>query len=520
MLSFFSSFQQPHENIVVDLNSTPIVKDDPKQSKMLIDIKFHNRKTYLAFQEEFIALVKNYYKSKIDDMNIHDDMSNNRIQISEKVVKKSDGFLIDSTPNSKNVKEAESTPTYRSSFGKTILTGIKEDSSKKLTNSPSRNICFNCDKENHSLRDCPEPRNMKKVNKARNEFNKRDLRYHNDNDNEYGHLIPGKISDELKTALGLKSNEIPLHVYRMRLLNYPPGWIEESKIHNSGLSMFVDRNLKQLQPDEDLGETDVSDFKYDLQKIYDFPGFNVSPEKPFADMFRMYEVPPMNLQQSKDEFIQSLGEAVVNGYKKTKLNQSLSFVDTNEDNKTSDGVADMDLEDDADEENPPFPVTSSPEPPIPGDNSMCDSEPMEDGEIKDDSCESLNQNEIVNHESSSSVNITPTMSSQIIISKQNHMKETIIENSENENRDNCAKNSSHQISNGEERTGLVDATIYGCPVLPSFSGCNSLPDGEKFQEGVCDVINFENLSESTGKYEKMKTIIKKVRIFQKDHHKE
>lgn len=63
-------------------------------------------------------------------------------------------------------------------------------------------------------------------------------RYHVEDDQKYGHLIPGRISGQLRHALGLKRNELPLHIYRMRLLGYPPGWLEEARISHSGISMF------------------------------------------------------------------------------------------------------------------------------------------------------------------------------------------------------------------------------------------------------------------------------------------
>lgn len=50
----------------------------------------------------------------------------------------------------------------------------------------------------------------------------------------------------------------------------------------------------------------------------------------------------------------------------------------------------------------------------------------------------------------------------------------------------------------------------GTPMLKSASEFEKLPDGEKWSVGVSDVINFENLPDSTGKYEKMKVLIKKV----------
>lgn len=52
--------------------------------------------------------------------------------------------------------------------------------------------------------------------------------------------------------------------------------------------------------------------------------------------------------------------------------------------------------------------------------------------------------------------------------------------------------------------------VEGTPLLKSASVYEKLPDGDKWAVGVTDVINFENLPDSVGKYEKMKVLIKKV----------
>lgn len=523
-----------------DLDCTPIPAAEPaERSKLLIDIKFANKKTYLAFQEEFVSLVKNYYKAKLDDLSIFDDVANNRIRVSEKLVKKSVEFLVDKTPNSKDLKASddESAPTYRKSFGKILLSDEKVvEEATKRSHGSSRNVCFNCD-GTHSLRDCPEPRNMKKINKARNDYNKKDQRYHEDSENKEG-MVPGRISDDLRTALGIAPTQIPMHVYRMRVLGYPPAWIEEAKIHNSGLSLFVDKNTRQLQPGIDDGEMEDSDFKYDVQKIYDFPGFNVEPDHKYMDQYRAYGVPPLLPEHSKEALIQSLGGDIVNGYKKKKMRHSDIAVDSAGNveytDRTSMAVTDMEIEDPDCVEILPLGVTVCHEPSLPSEPIERPPESLEDGELSNESApkspdvESLKQTRQVllseiadssvfmqTESVNSSVNITAANSS---IASLNHsqLNETIIENSENENRDNSVKETAPQ----EVRTGHVDTTVLGCPVLPSFTPFNTLPDGEKFQEGVCDVIAFENLAESTGKYEKMKELITKVRVFQKNHQKE
>lgn len=53
---------------------------------------------------------------------------------------------------------------------------------------------------------------------------------------------PGKLSGELLEALGLPENGIPVHVYRMREIGYPRGWIDEAKVEYSGISIFTAPN--------------------------------------------------------------------------------------------------------------------------------------------------------------------------------------------------------------------------------------------------------------------------------------
>jgi zinc finger CCHC domain-containing protein 8 len=59
--------------------------------------------------------------------------------------------------------------------------------------------------------------------------------------------------------------------------------------------------------------------------------------------------------------------------------------------------------------------------------------------------------------------------------------------------------------------GKVKSVDLGTPILQSASPYSHLPNPEKFSRDICDVINFENLPDSTGKYEKMSDLIRKVR---------
>lgn len=105
-------------------------------------------------------------------------------------------------------------------------------------------------------------------------------RYHLEEDQRFSHLVPGKISDGLRKALGLHRHEIPAYIYGMRQLGYPPGWLEEAKIQHSNLKMFginaqksTNKSLKKAGLDE--------------KKIIDYPGFNVPLGKGAKDVSNM-----------------------------------------------------------------------------------------------------------------------------------------------------------------------------------------------------------------------------------------
>ena len=54
-------------------------------------------------------------------------------------------------------------------------------------------------------------------------------------------------------TLGLADDELPQHIYRMRELGYPPGWLLHAEATNSGLAMF-DKLGKEVDLDGDIME--------------------------------------------------------------------------------------------------------------------------------------------------------------------------------------------------------------------------------------------------------------------------
>ena len=95
------------------------------------------------------------------------------------------------------------------------------------------------------------------------------------------------ISDKLREALGLTKREVPTHIYRMRILGYPPGWIEDIKQHSSGLDLIDN-------PDSSSSEDEKREsVKYDVERIISYPGFNVPLDPDFRDVRRALNLVPI-----------------------------------------------------------------------------------------------------------------------------------------------------------------------------------------------------------------------------------
>lgn len=71
--------------------------------------------------------------------------------------------------------------------------------------------------------------------------------------------------------------------------------------------------------------------------------------------------------------------------------------------------------------------------------------------------------------------------------------------------------SDSDISRSGTKTGLVKGTSYGTPLINIASSYMKLPSDNNFAKDICDVINFENLPNSTGKYKQISDLLKKVK---------
>lgn len=219
-----------------------------------------------------------------------------------------DIFMIDAEPTvalpenaakSSAADIAGDVPQYRVNVSavfdpSTLHTGAEDAASNANVCRRPKNNCFNCDGD-HTMRDCPEPRNAQKIRENRMQFNggaaggPTGSRYHIDANQKFGHFVPGQLGDALRQALGLRHGDLPMHVYRMRMLGYPPGWLEAAQVTRSGLTLFGDAGAEGADGVVAENGTDASadapeQIAYDLKKIHEYPGFNVPLEEGTFDV--------------------------------------------------------------------------------------------------------------------------------------------------------------------------------------------------------------------------------------------
>uniref|UniRef100_A0A8C5KDM6 Zinc finger CCHC domain-containing protein 8 n=1 Tax=Jaculus jaculus TaxID=51337 RepID=A0A8C5KDM6_JACJA len=172
--------------------------------------------------------------------------------------------------------------------------------------------CFNCGSEEHQMKDCPMPRNAARINEKRkaymdacgSETNNQSFqqRYHAEEVEErFGRFKPGIISEELQDALGVTDKSLPPFIYRMRQLGYPPGWLKEAELENSGLALYDGKD--DADGEMEAGEVQqAKSVTYDLSKLVNYPGFNISTPRGIPDEWRMFGSIPMQACQQKDVF--------------------------------------------------------------------------------------------------------------------------------------------------------------------------------------------------------------------------
>ncbi|CAJ1068188.1 zinc finger CCHC domain-containing protein 8 [Xyrichtys novacula] len=194
-------------------------------------------------------------------------------------------------------------PTYHQVFNKVVGTDGQEI---EMKDKRPKSMCFNCGLSTHQMRDCPKPKDMAAINERRKEFNQNsnqamqsNQRYHADEVEErFAKYKAGVMSEELLSALGLDGSTLSPLIYRMRQLGYPPGWLKEAEMENSGLALYDGDVSNDGNATDGANSQNIS---YDVSKLVDFPGFNV-PAPHMKDEFMQYSSIPMQSSHMKQNY--------------------------------------------------------------------------------------------------------------------------------------------------------------------------------------------------------------------------
>ncbi|MEE6504033.1 hypothetical protein FKM82_005050 [Ascaphus truei] len=253
--------------------------------------------------------------------------------------------------------------------------------------------CFNCGSEEHQMRDCTKPRDPAHISMKRKEFNdacgeagnrEHQQRYHAEEIEErFGTFKPGVISEELQDALGICEQNLPPFIYQMRKLGYPPGWLKEAELENSGLSLYDGKDSSDREIEDGESGAKKKHVSYDVSKLVTYPGFNFSTPPGMVDDWRLFGSVPMQHTHQKDVFANYLSYNFPSLSPKSNHKRSSSQSSSSDrkklkrsGNSTAESPVDMDVDSDLDK---PLGSPSNKgfkfQPPLPPGSPLCGTPP-------------------------------------------------------------------------------------------------------------------------------------------------
>ncbi|PAA51160.1 hypothetical protein BOX15_Mlig020813g1, partial [Macrostomum lignano] len=291
---------------------------------------------------------------------------------------------------------------------------------------------------------------------------------------ELGGFRPGVLSERLRSALGLEPDELPNHVYRMRELGYPPGWLLEARFQSSGVTIIDDDANNRNEARPEAGEV-----KYDVSKLVKFPGFNCPLPHGVRDEHRRLGYPSMRLDDHLSTFVHWLAGRnqihAVDAYHTRRVREAAA-AERDKSGRNSAAAG----EEDTDEQY---------------DNN--DAEEEEEADLDD------------------------------LEAQRMELLRQLEENGDLEELDSCSdrgedcnSRDAEDKEKAEDHADLssslvspvaVVSTQFGSPVFASYKGAAKLPDQSSFNRDIEQFRPFENLPNAVGGYTKVNAVVKKIR---------
>lgn len=422
-----------------------------------IEITFKNNdlaKKYKTSIEKFLySLLTEEEKKSLSFRILEENVENTENQLPESL------FCIDTTSTNEESAAATSDVPYYSTVYQEILVPANgndvsfDGEPEESTPSIHVKTCFNC-LGNHHMKECPEKYNKQRIARNRKNFvmslPSSNTRYHEDDEHgkKPGSGQPGEISPTLREALGLKWYQLPNYVYHMRVLGYPPGWLQEAIVESSGLNVYD--SVGEVMASKDTEKAANGETQYDTDKFIKYPGFNCSVPEGIIDEWRVLQMPPPQPHQQLSEAVRICGKpSPVESVRKRRTGNNSN----SETKKAKNGDSESSQNEDS---------RGGPETPI--------SSPA----VTDDSVDAYGgfENSFDKNSSQTPNGVTATKTPR--------------------------------------SSGSLSSTP-GAAILDRGNPFTKLPDLTKFSKGITEHLPYENLPGAVGTFEKMRNILSCVR---------
>lgn len=138
------------------------------------------------------------------------------------------------------------------------------------------------------------------------------------------------MSDELRQALGLHNDKLPMWIYRMRILGYPPGWLKEADMSKTVVPIIDGDEQESTHQEVDKSkfnfffiQTSILVFfnldTWNIESLISYPGFNSPLPKGVRDDHQILGMPPMIKHQQLDFATANMKKPAPVPYKRIRI---------------------------------------------------------------------------------------------------------------------------------------------------------------------------------------------------------